>query len=80
MKLSILPADIYVVVNKTVFNSIDTRVLLMLYQPIVGSDAINLYLTLWSSLDKNELKSEEWTHHHLMVNMCLNLDSIVLAR
>lgn len=80
LKLSVLPADTYVVVNKTIFNNNDRRVLMMLYQPIIGSSAINLYFTLWSFLDKNEVKSIEWTHHHLMVNTGLSLDSIISAR
>lgn len=80
LKLSVLPADIYVVVNKTVFNDNDRRILTMLYQPIIGSSAVNLYFTLWSFLDRNEIKSLEWTHHHLMVNMGLKLDYIIEAR
>ena len=80
LKLSVLPADTYVVVNKTVLNSNDRRILTMLYQPIIGSDAVNLYFTLCSFLDKNEVKSIEWTHHHLMVNMGLKLESIISAR
>lgn len=80
LKLNVLPADTYIVVNKTIFNDNDRRILTMLYQPIVGSTAINLYLTLWSFLDKNEVKSLEWTHHHLMVNMGLKLDYIIEAR
>jgi replication initiation and membrane attachment protein len=80
LKLSVLPADTYVVVNKTIFSNNDRRVLMMLYQPIIGSDAINLYFTLWSFLDKNEVKSVEWTHHHLMVNMGFSLEKIISAR
>ena len=80
LKANVLPADIYVVVNKTIFNDNDRKILTMLYQPIIGSAAINLYFTLWSFLDKNEVKSLEWTHHHLMVNMGLKLDYIIEAR
>ena len=80
LKLSVLPADTYVVVNKTIFNDNDRRIIMMLYQPIIGSVAVNLYFTLWSFLDKNEVKSIEWTHHHLMVNMCLSIESIICAR
>ena len=74
LKVSVLPADTYIVVNKTVFGDNDRRILTMLYQPIIGSVAVNLYLTLWSFLDKNEVKSMEWTHHHLMVNMGMKLE------
>lgn len=80
LKVNVLPADTYIVVNKTVFNDNDKRILTMLYQPIVGSTAINLYFTLWSFLDRNEVKSLEWTHHHLMVNMGISLECIIEAR
>lgn len=80
IKMALLPADTYVVVNKTILNDQDRRVLIMLYQPIIGSEATNLYLTLWSYLDKDEITSYEWTHHHLMTSMRLKLTTIVEAR
>ena len=81
MKLvSILPADSYVVVNKGLLNDTDRKTLTMLYQPIVGSLSLSLYFTLWSDLNKMEIMSNEYTHHHLMNMMSLKLDEIVLAR
>ncbi len=79
-KLNILPADIYMVVNKTIMNDNDRKILTMLYQPIIGSISINLYFSLWGDLDKTEIMSIEFTHHHLMSNMQLRLDEIVDAR
>jgi replication initiation and membrane attachment protein len=79
-KLNILPADTYIVVSKTILNDIDRKILTMLYQPIIGYTAINLYFSLWSDLDTRELMSIEFTHHHLMCNMKLKLDSIIEAR
>lgn len=81
MKLvSILPADSYIVINKSLLSDNDRRVLTMLYQPIIGSIALSLYFTLWSDLNKIEIMSNEYTHHHLMNVMCLKLDEIVSAR
>lgn len=80
MKPSVLPADTYVVVNKTILSDQDRKLLTMLYQPILGNDAVSLYFTLWSYLDKSELFSHEWTHHHLMTSMRLKLTQIVEAR
>lgn len=81
MKLiSILPADSYVVVNKSLLNDNDRLILTMLYQPIVGSVAVSLYFTLWSDLNKTEIMSNEYVHHHLMNVMGLKLDEIVSAR
>lgn len=76
----LLPADTFVVVNKTILNEKDRKLLIMLYQPLIGSTAISLYFTLWTYLDKSEVMSIEWTHHHLMTNMRLRLDDILESR
>lgn len=78
--VNILPADTYTVINKTILQENDSKILTMLYQPIIGMTAVNLYLTLCLDLDKNEFMSEEESHHHLMTNMRINLEDIVIAR
>lgn len=80
MNTSILPADTFVVINKTNLTEYDKKLLFNLYQPIIGSLAITLYFSLWSYLDKSEIFSLEWTHHHLMTNMKLSLDEIISSR
>lgn len=80
MKKGLLPADTYIVINKTLLNDYDRKLLITLYQPLVGYQAIGFYFTLWSYLDKSELLSCEWTHHHLMTNMGISLSEIVEAR
>ena len=74
-----LPADSYTVVNKSVITSVDKDILSMLYQPIIGHTATSLYLTLINDLEK-AVVSSEYTHHHLMATMQLNLEEIVEAR
>ena len=78
--LTILPADTYTVINKTVLSDNDAKLISRLYQPIIGYTAVSLYLTLLDDLDKLELMSEELTHHHLMATMQLRLEDIVIAR
>ena len=78
--VSILPADTYTVVNKTILQEKDNKILTMLYQPIIGITSINLYMTLCLDLDRNEVMSEEVSHHHLMTNMRTKLEDIVIAR
>ena len=78
--ISILPADTYSVINKTVINDSDRKIVSMLYQPIIGFTAVSLYFTLLDDLDKSSLMSEDQTHHHLMATMQLKLEDIVLAR
>ena len=78
--VNILPADTFVVVNRTILNENDRKIISMLYQPIIGSVATSLYYTLWSDLDKTELLSMEYTHHHLMTSLRMKLDVIITAR
>lgn len=79
-QVSILPADSYIVINKSLLNENDRLILTMLYQPIIGSISLSLYFTLWSDLDKTGVISNEYTHHHLMNTMSLKLDDIINAR
>ncbi len=78
--VSILPVDSYVVVNKSIINDNDRKILTMLYQPIIGGIAINLYFSLWADLNKQEVMGREYTHHHLMTITKLSLEDIVVAR
>ena len=78
--LNILPADTFIVVNRTILNEYDRKIISMLYQPIIGSIATNLYYTLWADLDKIELLSMEYTHHHLMTSLRLKMDVIISNR
>ena len=78
--MNLLPADIYTVINKTVFTNEDRKNLITLYEPIIGSSATSLYLTLWSDLDKLQIQSKDYTHHHLMCLMKLDLNTLKKAR
>ena len=77
---SVLPADTFIVSNKTVINETDRKLLLLLYQPIVGSMSISLYYTFWSYLDQMELLSNEWTHHHILKNMMISTGEFMDAK
>ena len=70
--MSVLPADTFIVVNKTTLSDKDRNLLMLLYQPIIGSISISLYYTLWSYLDKSEILSNEWTHHHILRDMLIS--------
>ena len=78
--ISILPADTYTVVNKTIITDKDLKVVSMLYQPIIGYTAVCLYLTLINDLNNQDLISDDLTHYHLMTRMQLRLDDIIIAR
>ena len=76
----VLPADSYIVVNKSIITEIDKKILVDLYQPIVGSKSISLYLTLLNDLEKNNFVTGELSHHHLLSIMQTSLDDIVKMR
>ena len=78
--MNLLPADIYTVINKTILTNEDKNNLIALYEPIIGSSATSLYLTLWSDLDKLQIQSKDYTHHHLMCLMKLDLNTLLKAR
>ena len=81
MKLiTLLPADQYLVVNKSILTEIDKKNLINLYEPIIGFGAVSLYLTLWSDLDRLELISKDFNHHHLMSILKCDLETIKHAR
>ena len=80
MKNVVLPADTFVVINKTVLTEQDRKIITMLYQPIISSISSSLFFTFWSYLDKSEILSEQYTHHELMSNMKLSLEDIIEAR
>ena len=80
MKDSVTQADIYTVINQTILTEADRKVLISLYEPIIGSTAMSLYFTLWQDLDKSEVISRDLNHHHLMVTLKTTLTNIVNAR
>ncbi len=81
MKLvTLLPADKYLVINRTILTDKERKNLISLYEPIIGYAAVSLYLTLWRDLDRLELVSMDYTHHHLMTLLKCNLETIKLAR
>lgn len=80
LKEKVLPADTFIVINKTILNEYDRKLLIMLYQPIIGYKATSLYFSLWMYLDKREIISNEFTHHQLMTTMQLKLSEIIEAR
>ena len=78
--ITLLPADRYVIFNRTILTDFDKNVLITFYEPIVGHLAISLYLTLWNDLDGINQVSRELNHHHLMSILKCPLQVIKEAR
>jgi len=77
---ALLPLDNFVVINKSVFSSFDQLSLTVLYQPIIGTTSISLYLTLLSYLEKNKISSQGNSHNDLINSMQMKLEDIKDAR
>ena len=72
--VTLLPADKYLIINRTILTDEDRKTLINLYEPIIGSTAVGLYLAFWNDLDGPLIKSVDYTHHHLMTLLKLSLD------
>ena len=75
--ITLLPADTYKVLNKSIINDYDKKVIINLYQPIIGPLAVSLYLTL---ICDSEINDEAYSHYHLMVSLKNGLEAIKEAR
>ena len=78
--ISLLPADTYTVVNKSIITEDDRKNIISLYQPIIGPIAISLYFTLLNDITILDYLSIDYTHYHLMVRMSATLETIKKAR
>lgn len=56
----------------------DRQLLTMFYQPLVGSDAMSLYMTLWA--DAEQVDDSIYNHYHLMNVLSDPLQTIFQAR
>lgn len=81
MKLiTLLPADTYTVINKSIITEDDQKNIISLYEPIIGPVAVSLYFTLLRDIRLTEFISTDYTHHHLMRIMKSSIDIIKIAR
>ena len=81
MKLiTLLPADKYIVINKTILSDQDRITINTLYAPIIGASAVGLFFSLWNDLDQSMFASTEHSHHHLMTILKMSLEEIKRAR
>lgn len=78
--ITLLPADTYTVINRTIITEEDKKNLIALYEPIIGPVALSLYFTLLHDLKLLDIMSIDYTHHHLMTIMKSSLEIIKIAR
>ena len=75
-KYTLLPADTYVVINKTILHDEDRKILTDLYLPIIGADAVMLYFCFWSSLDNSQIVSKDFSHQKLVSSLRMTINEI----
>ena len=69
MDMALLPADEYVVINKSVITDLDMEVINKLYLPIIGPMAVSLYNLLYNDLNSMKVISDNLTHAHILANL-----------
>ena len=80
MNSSLLPADSYIVINKSIITESDKKILNMLYLPIVGPLPITLYNILLDDLDKLQIISEVSTHAKILSSLHISTNELIEAR
>lgn len=80
MDMTLLPADNYIVVNKSVITTHDMEIINLLYLPIIGPLAVSLYNVLYNDLDHLKTMSDNLTHAHLLANLHLSCKELVEVR
>lgn len=72
------PVDSFRVKLTHPFSAYDRQMLTLFYQPLIGSEAISLFLTLWT--DAEDQDPQEHTHYYLMNVLSFPLQPIFQAR
>ena len=80
MNTSLMPADNYIVINKSIITEEDKKILNMLYLPIIGPLPIMLYNMLLNDLDKLQLVSDVSIHAKLLSNLHISNTELMEAK
>jgi len=72
------PVDSFIIQMPYPLADADRHLVTMLYKPIIGSDAMSLYFTLWSESEGQS--TEELNHYYLMDVLNMSLKKIFDAR
>ena len=80
MNIKLTPADSYLIFNNSIITEFDKKILISLYEPIIGPIAVGLYLSFCRDLDELELVSKDYSHHHLMTLLKTDLSTVECAR
>lgn len=76
----LLPNDIYIVRSNGLIHEYDRKVIVSLYQPLIGTLCTSFYMTLWGELAEYRIWGQEDTHRSLLSALQTNLKNIYEAR
>ncbi|GKV66871.1 MULTISPECIES: replication initiation and membrane attachment family protein [Sporosarcina] len=72
------PVDSFRVKLTHPFSAYDRQMITLFYQPLIGSEAVSLFLTLWTDAENQE--PQEHSHYYLMNVLSFPLQRIFQAR
>ncbi|WP_438311433.1 replication initiation and membrane attachment family protein [Sporosarcina sp. FA9] len=72
------PIDSYKIRLPQPFSDYDRQLLTLFYQPLIGSGAMSLFMTLWADAERGD--EHEYNHYHLMNILTLPLGPVFEAR
>ncbi|OXS80681.1 replication initiation and membrane attachment family protein [Domibacillus enclensis] len=60
------PADVYRVSMAGCIDSLEQKVITLLYQPLIGASALSLYMTMYAEVEDGKLSTNGASHYDLM--------------
>ena len=72
------PIDAYTILLAHPFSDNDRQLVTLFYQPLIGRDAMSLFMTLWADVEQQD--SQVYNHYHLMNILTLPLGPVFEAR
>lgn len=72
------PIDAYTIMLAHPFTDYDRQLVTLFYQPLIGRDAMSLFMTLWADAEQQE--NLVYNHYHLMNILTMPLGPVFEAR
>ena len=72
------PVDTFKIKMAHPFSDYDRQLLTLFYQPLIGPDAMSLFMSLWADAERK--KEDEYNHYYLMNLLSMPLGQVFEAR
>ena len=72
------PVDTFKIKMAHPFSNYDRQLLTLFYQPLIGPDAMSLFMSLWADAERK--KEDEYNHYYLMNLLSMPLGQVFEAR